>query len=167
MKHAGGQHDKALELLEGTHIDFDPESPEAKRLLRKIDWRMMPMIFTVYLLQLMDKNSLSFAAIMGIRQDANLTPFQYSWLGSIVYFGYLGGEVPATFLMQRFPLARYLALMCMVWGIIVAMHGVCHDFASLAAVRFLLGFVEVCTAPAVILITGTWYTKEEQKTRVA
>jgi len=101
------------------------------------------------------------------REDANLTPSQYSWLGSIVYFGYLAGEIPATFLMQRFPLARYLAIMCMIWGIIVAMHAVCHDFASLAAVRFLLGFVEVCTAPAVIMITASWYTKTEQVTRVA
>lgn len=44
----------------------------------------MPMVFSVYLLQLMDKNSLSFAAVMGIRTDTNLTPSQYSWLGSIV-----------------------------------------------------------------------------------
>jgi MFS transporter, ACS family, allantoate permease len=190
---AVGKHDKALDLLAENHIDFDPESDDAKRLLRKIDWRIMPMVFTVYLLQLMDKNSLSFAAIMGVRyvslarhgqtllpaehssgidedlcrEDTNLTASQYSWLGSIVYFGYLGGEIPATFLMQRFPLARYLACMCMVWGLIVAMHGVCHDFAGLAAVRFLLGFVEVCTAPAVIMITASWYTKTEQVTRVA
>jgi hypothetical protein len=64
---AVGKHDKALDLLAENHIDFDPESAEAKRLLRKIDLRIMPMVFTVYLLQLMDKNSLSFAAIMGIR----------------------------------------------------------------------------------------------------
>ncbi|KPI43104.1 putative transporter [Cyphellophora attinorum] len=164
---AVGKHDKALNLLAENHIDFDPDSAEAKRLLRKIDWRIMPMVFTVYLLQLMDKNSLSFAAIMGVREDTNLTASQYSWLGSIVYFGYLGGEIPATFLMQRFPLARYLAVMCTIWGLVVAMHGVCHNFAGLAAVRFLLGFIEVCTAPAVIMITASWYTKTEQVTRVA
>lgn len=47
------------------------------------------------------------------------------------------------------------------------MHAVCHDFGSLAAVRFLLGFIEVCVAPASIYITSSWYTKEEQVTRVA
>jgi ACS family allantoate permease-like MFS transporter len=77
-------HSKAQELLAHHHVDFDPDSAEAKRVLRKIDMRLMPMIFMIYLLQLMDKNSLSFAAIMGIRRDANLTPSQYSWLGSIV-----------------------------------------------------------------------------------
>lgn len=57
--------------------------------------------------------------------------------------------------------------MCMLWGVVVAMHAVCHDFGSLAAVRLLLGMIEVCTAPAAIYITASWYTKEEQVTRVA
>ena len=54
----------------------------------------------------------------------------------------------------------------MIWGVVVAMHAVCHNFGSLAAVRFLLGFIEVCVAPASIYITASWYTKEEQVTRV-
>jgi ACS family allantoate permease-like MFS transporter len=159
--------DKALSLLATHHVNFDPNSTEAKRVLRKIDMRIMPMVFVVYMLQLMDKNSLSFAAIMGIKTDCHLTAKQYSWLGSIVYFGYLGGEIPATFLMQRFSLSKYFSIMCMLWGIVVAMHAVCYDFAGLATVRFLLGAIEVCTAPAVIYITGSWYTKSEQITRVA
>lgn len=104
---------------------------------------------------------------MGIREDANLTPSQYSWLGSIVYFGYLAGEIPATYLMQRVPLRPYISVMLMLWGVVVAMHAVCHDFGSLATVRFLLGFIEVCTAPVAIYLTGSWYTKSEQVTRVA
>ncbi|KAI0173746.1 permease of the major facilitator superfamily [Pestalotiopsis sp. NC0098] len=163
----GESKDKALDLLRRHNIEFDPDSDEAKRVLRKIDWRIMPMIFTIYLLQLMDKNSLSFAAIMDLKTDTHLTASQYSWLGSIVYFGYLGGEIPAMFLMQRLPLAKFLAGMAMLWGIVVAMHAVCKDFGSLAAVRFILGAVEVVTAPAAIYITGSYYTKSEQVTRVA
>lgn len=46
--------DKALQLLSRHNdIPFDPDSAEAKRVLRKIDWRIMPMIFAIYLLQLM------------------------------------------------------------------------------------------------------------------
>jgi MFS transporter, ACS family, allantoate permease len=76
--------DKALQLLAQNHVSFDPNSEETKRVRRKIDRRIMPLIFTVYLLQLLDKNSLSFAAIMGIKDSAHLTASQYSWLGSIV-----------------------------------------------------------------------------------
>ncbi|CEJ57919.1 Putative Permease of the major facilitator superfamily [Penicillium brasilianum] len=159
--------DKALNLLANHHIAFDPNSPEAKRVLRKIDMRILPMIFVIYCLQLMDKNSLSYAAIMGLKKDTHLTSSQYSWLGSLVYFGYLGGDIPATFLMQRLPLSKYFSIMCMIWGAIVALHAVCHDFSSLAAVRFFLGAIEVSTVPVAILITSAFYTKEEQVTRVA
>lgn len=82
-------------------------------------------------------------------------------------FGYLGGEIPATYLMQRVPLAKYFSAMCMIWGLIVAMHALCRDFAGLATARFLLGFIEVCTAPCTIYILGSWYTKKEQVSRVA
>lgn len=77
------------------------------------------------------------------------------------------GEIPAAFIMQRVPLARYLGAMSMLWGTVVALHAVCHDFGGLAAVRFLLGSIEVCTTPAIILITSSWYTRSEQVTRVA
>lgn len=76
--------DKALNLLANRHAPFDPNSAEAIRVRWKIDMRIMPMIFVIYCLQLMDKNSLSFAAIMGIKEDTNLSSAQYSWLGSLV-----------------------------------------------------------------------------------
>lgn len=69
--------------------------------------------------------------------------------------------------MQRVPIAKYLSIMCMIWGVIVALHAACHDFGSLAAVRFILGAIEVCTVPVAIQITSAFYTKEEQVVRVA
>lgn len=69
--------------------------------------------------------------------------------------------------MQRVPLAKYLGIMSMLWGTVVALHAVCHNFGGLAAVRFLLGSIEVCTTPAIIYVTSSWYTRSEQVTRVA
>jgi ACS family allantoate permease-like MFS transporter len=58
--------------------------------------------------------------------------------------------------MQRFSLSKDFSIMCMRWGFVVAMQALCHNFAGLATARFLLGAIEVCTAPAVIYITGSW-----------
>lgn len=55
----------------------------------------------------------------------------------------------------------------MLWGAIVCLHAACSSFGGLATVRFLLGWIEVCTAPATILITSNFYTKNEQIARVA
>jgi hypothetical protein len=73
------QKDKALNLLSQHHVDFDPNSDEAKRVLRKIDMRIMPIIWFMYLLQLMDKNSLSFANIMGIKASYLTVPSKAIW----------------------------------------------------------------------------------------
>lgn len=69
--------------------------------------------------------------------------------------------------MQRLPLRQYFGCMSMLWGVVVAMHALCRDFKSLAVCRFLLGAIEVCTAPVVIMVLGSWYTRDEQIKRVA
>jgi len=71
-------------LLAAGNVDFDPRSPEAKAVLRKIDLRVMPILLIVYVLMLVDKNSISYANIMGIREDVGLDASEFSWLGSIV-----------------------------------------------------------------------------------
>ncbi|RAH58935.1 MFS general substrate transporter [Aspergillus piperis CBS 112811] len=157
----------ALKILAEQRIVIDVASPAAKKVLRRIDMRIMPLVLGLYTLQLLDKNSLSYAALMGIKEDTRLTGNQYDWLGSIVYFGYLFGEIPAAFLMQRVPMAKYLGVMSVLWGTVVTLHAACHNFGGLAAVRFLLGSIEVCTTPAILYVTSSWYSHSEQVTRVA
>lgn len=78
------EKDKALALLTTSDVAFDPKSKEAKAVLRKIDTRIMPILLIVYVLMLVDKNAISYANIMGIKQDTHLDASQFSWIGSIV-----------------------------------------------------------------------------------
>jgi hypothetical protein len=41
----------------------------AKRVLRKIDWRLIPLMFITYNLNFMDKSILSSASVFGLRED--------------------------------------------------------------------------------------------------
>lgn len=41
------------------------------------------------------------------------------------------------------------------------------DFASLGAVRFLVGFTEGAVAPSFMIITSNWYKKSEHQMRIA
>lgn len=50
-----------------------------KRIRHMVDWHIIPWMFGLYLLQQLDKTSLSYAAIMGIRDDLSLTTGQYAW----------------------------------------------------------------------------------------
>lgn len=84
--------DPALEFLGGEVVEYTPE--EARSVLRKIDWALMPMLCWVYALQFADKTSLNYASLMGIREDTHLDPTsqQFSWASSIFYAGYIAWE---------------------------------------------------------------------------
>lgn len=94
----------AYKSHEGSPID----PAEAKRVLRKIDMRIVPILFVVYLLQYLDKNSLNFAAAYGFQKGTHLHKQEYSWLGSIFYFGYLWAQFPSGWLLQKLPIAKFL-----------------------------------------------------------
>lgn len=45
-----------------------------------------------YVLNFLDKGILSNASVFGLRDDTHLVGQQYSWVGSIFYFGYVRGS---------------------------------------------------------------------------
>ena len=105
-------------------IEILPE--KARRVLRKIDVRVMPVLFFTYMLQYLDKNSINFASVYRLLKDTHLHGQDYSWLsaaypaefcffklinsaGSIFCFGYLTAQYPAGYAMQKLPLGKFLA----------------------------------------------------------
>ena len=60
-----------------------------KRLKRMVDKRVLTVMIITYFLQALDKGTMSFASIMGIREDANLIGQQYSWLTTSIYIAVL------------------------------------------------------------------------------
>ncbi|TNY23534.1 permease of the major facilitator superfamily [Rhodotorula diobovata] len=137
-----------------------------KRILRKIDCNIMPLLCFVYLIQFLDKTSLSYASIMGLREDNDLSLSEYSWLSSIFYLAYLVGEWPTNWALQRLPLAKYTSANVILWGVVLACTAVTTDFKGLMVVRFFLGLLEACVSPAFTLVTSQWYKKNEQGTRI-
>ena len=75
--------DVALKLFanaDDLHIPVDPA--EVKKLIRKIDFLILPLIAVNYAFFYIDKTTLSYAAIFGIRDDLHLHGMQYNWLSS-------------------------------------------------------------------------------------
>ena len=70
---------------EGLAILEDPV--RLKRLVRKIDFTIAPLLAAVYFLQFLDKTTLSYTAVMGIRTDTHLEGQDYSNLSMLFYIG--------------------------------------------------------------------------------
>jgi MFS family permease len=114
-----------------------------------------------------DKVALSTAAIYGLRDDNNLVGQQYSWLGSILSLGSLVGMFPSSWLIHKFPSAKYLCSCSIGWSIMALLMPACSNFGGLMALRFLMGAFEAIIVPGISLLIAGWYKKSEQPPRNA
>lgn len=180
-----GKIDKELaQYVSDTRIEISEE--EDNRLRRLIDKRVLTIMIATYFLQAIDKGTMSFASIMGIVKDTNLQgqevspppplPFrgpqltslslQYSWLTTCIYITILIVEYPQNWLIARVRIGKYLSFSIMAWGIVLACTAACHNFTGLVTVRTLLGLFESVCQPAFVVLSSTWYKREEQAARV-
>ncbi|KAB5593364.1 DNA polymerase alpha-associated DNA helicase A [Ceratobasidium theobromae] len=141
-------------------ITIDEETN--KRLLWKINKRVLAVMLVTYFIQSLDKGTMSFAAIMGIQKDANLHGQEYAALTTIFYAGSLVAEFPVNILCQKFPIGKFLGTAVVLWGTTLALTAVCKSFASLMVVRYLLGTFEAAVQPCFMLMTSMWYKRAEQ-----
>lgn len=154
-----GDGDVAMALFSSpADLENDPITPEEDaRVKRKVDWMILPYLAVCYAFFYIDKTTLSYAAIFGIREDLTLQGTQYSWLSSIFYFGFLAWAFPTNFLMQRLPIGRYLGFNIFLWGAFLMLQAAAHNFEGLAALRAFAGAAEACADPAFMLVTSMWY----------
>ncbi|KAI1618081.1 MFS transporter [Exophiala viscosa] len=164
LAHSNDADEAMKAYASGEVVEIDEATN--KRLLRIIDFHLMPLLCVIYGLNYLDKTTLSYASIMGIKTDIGLVGDDYQWLSSMFYFGYLAWEYPTNRLLQRLPLAKYSAFCVVMWGIVLSLFATVSNYSGAIAVRFFLGIFEAAVTPGFALFTSQWYTKREQGTRV-
>jgi MFS family permease len=108
-----------------------------------------------YFLQALDKGTLSFASIMGIREDLQLEEKnRYSWLTSCIYIAILIVEYPINWLIQRVPIAKFLGTCIICWGSVLALHASASNFAGICTLRTLLGIFEAVCQPTFLIMVS-------------
>ncbi|KAI3614104.1 mfs allantoate [Moniliophthora roreri] len=92
---------------------------------------------------------------------------KYNLVSMAFYLGFLFFEFPTVYLSQKTRVAKYLGVNIVMWGIVLALHAVVESFGAFFALRFLLGMLESCVAPILILIISMFYKKNEQGKRIS
>ncbi|KAH3900822.1 allantoate permease family MFS transporter SCDLUD_002275 [Saccharomycodes ludwigii] len=162
-----GDVDDAMRLaLEAEDLQVTPE--EDRKLLRKIDLYMFPLMCLLYAIQFMDKVTNGTAAIMGLRTDLKMHGTEYSWVGSAFYFGYLGGLFVLPPLLQKSPwFMKTVSVVICLWGMVLACHAAPSiNYPGFIFLRCLLGFMESAITPSFTIIMCQYWKKEEQFSRV-
>lgn len=74
------------EKLEGENA-IAPTEKEKAAYIRKLDWHMMPIIFVIYMLSVLDRSNLGNAHVAGLDEGIGLVGNQYNMLGTVFYIG--------------------------------------------------------------------------------
>ncbi|KIP10651.1 hypothetical protein PHLGIDRAFT_208266 [Phlebiopsis gigantea 11061_1 CR5-6] len=154
--------DGALQLVGLERAETFTEE-QYRRVRRKLDWVIPPLCQAVYCSQYLDKNILNYASIMGLP----ITGQQYNLVALAFYLGFLIWVFPTMYISQKLRLGKYLGANIVLWGIIMMLHSVPKTFGPFFVLRLLLGMLESCVAPILILIISMFYTKREQATRIS
>ncbi|KAK8090609.1 hypothetical protein PG994_000114 [Apiospora phragmitis] len=169
---------KTYELYQRQNVSQEVDALEARRVLRKIDWHILPLLMGTYMLQFLDKSSINFAVVFGLKKGTNLQNQDYAWLSSIFYFGPFHPAADNGFASKYFHIYSPVAsevpsynassdvVIDAVWGVLLITTPACTNFAGIAANRLLLGIFEAVVNPGFVLVMSMWYRGTEQPLRL-
>lgn len=135
------------------------DSDIARETVRKITWRLVPLIFVAWFVNYLDRANIGFAALQ-MNHELGLGPEMFGFAAGIFYLGYIGFEVPSNMLMHRFGARAWLARIMVTWGIVSAATAFVQTPQQLYAARLLLGVVEAGFFPSVLYYLALWFPKE-------
>ena len=121
-------------------------STALKAVLRKVTWRLMPLIMVCYLFAFFDRINISFAKFQ-LQSALHLSDTAYGLGASLFVLGYVLFELPSNLLLYRVGARRWIARIMISWGLATAaMVFVTTDW-QFYALRFVVGAMEAGFAP--------------------
>ena len=88
-------------------VEVEFAEAEEKRVLKKLDRRVVLFVALLYLLSYLDRSNIGNARIAGLEQDLQLTGDQYEWLLTAFYISYIAFEWMALLYIPLHPRADW------------------------------------------------------------
>ncbi|KAH8426022.1 putative MFS transporter [Aspergillus melleus] len=167
VMHLENQPGVGISAEDAEFLSNFPEEAK-KKVIRKVDMRLVPMFILLYLVAYIDKTNIGNAKIEGLLPSLHMSDMQYNIALSIFFIPYVIAEVPSNMLLNRLKRpSRYLGFLIFCWGVIMLCTGFVQNFAGLVVIRFLLGLFEAGFLPGAVLVISKWYLPNETQTRIA
>ncbi|KAL2379374.1 hypothetical protein RJZ90_005326 [Blastomyces dermatitidis] len=114
-----------------------------KALIRKVDWRLLPILGALYAIALIDRVNISNARVAGMHKELELYIGSRYTIALLVFFiPYFLFELPSNIVLRKVGSANWLAFIAFAWGSFMLGQGFVNSYEALTALRFLLGFFE-------------------------
>ncbi len=136
------------------------------RTIQKAQVRLIPFLFVLYVVAMVDRINIGFAALT-MNKELGITGQQYGIAAGIFFIGYFLFEVPSNLLLHKIGARVWIARILLSWGLVAALTGLVQSVHQLYLARFLLGLAEAGYYPGIVLYLTYWFRQREQARTLA
>src|ERR1700752_2393612 len=137
-----------------------------KRTIRKLRTRIIPFVFVLFVIAVLDRNNIGFAALT-MNKELAITSQQYGLVAGIFFFGYFIFEIPSNLLLHKMGARVWIGRILISWGIVAILTGFVQTSIHLYVLRFLLGVAEAGYFPGIMLYLTYWFRQRDLAHSVA
>ncbi|KAG2018768.1 high-affinity nicotinic acid transporter [Coprinopsis cinerea AmutBmut pab1-1] len=145
--------------------DYIIDPIEEKKLLRKLDWILLPMFTAIYCFNFIDRTSIGNARVAGLEEDLGMHGFNLNVALTIFYIFYNLADIPSNLALKHFG-SNWLAFLVITFGLVSLFSAFMHNYAGLIASRVFLGLAEGGTLSALVYIIARYYRRHELVLRI-
>ncbi|KAJ3483425.1 hypothetical protein NLG97_g7312 [Lecanicillium saksenae] len=140
-----------------------------RKLIWKLDMRLLPPLFILWFISLIDRVNIGTARIQGLEKDLHMDPRsnKFNIATVVVFVGLIIAEVPSNWLVKRFQPTVVLCLECIFLGLFTIGQGLVRNFEGLVAMRFFIGILEAGLIPGSIFLLSAYYPRYELQWRLS
>src|SRR5438552_493500 len=145
---------------------MQPSSTIGGRTRKRINRRLIPFLFLLYIVAFLDRINVGFAGLEMTR-ELGFSNEVFGLGAGIFFVGYVLLEIPGTILVEVWSARKWIARIMVTWGLMAALTGLIHTAQQFYWARFLLGVAEAGFFPGVIVYLTHWYRSADRARSIA
>src|SRR5215475_2732360 len=101
-----------------------------RKITRKISWRVIPLIFTLYVISYIDRANIGYAALQ-MNTELALGSEAFGFAAGVFFIGYFLFEIPSNLALARYGARIWIARILVSWGIVAMASAFVHSALQL------------------------------------
>jgi MFS transporter, ACS family, tartrate transporter len=138
----------------------------AERTRRRINRRLLPFLFLLYIIAFLDRINISFAGL-DMTRELGFSDRVFGLGSGIFFVGYVVLEIPGTLLVELWSARKWIARIMISWGLVGSLTGLIHTAHQFYWARFILGVAEAGFFPGVVVYLTHWYREQDRARAMA
>ncbi|KAF4948115.1 hypothetical protein FGADI_9902 [Fusarium gaditjirri] len=158
-----GSQDGSSSDLE--HIEVDWTEEEEAKLIRKVDFTIMPLLVLGFFALQLDRGNIGNALTDFFLADVGITQSQFNVGQQLLSAGIVLLEIPSNFILYRVGPAKWIGSQIIAWGLVATFQAFQKGLGAFLSTRLLLGLCEAGFIPAGLYTITRWYKRDETSKR--